>query len=171
MRNIVRIIGATLASMAGILLVSGVAWAQAQKTPITWWNTGYQLLEEAERFWVDEDGIEHGRDEMYRNPRNGDLIGSEVGWLSWDLDRATGDYFERGHFSYTGRLFRLPTSGFGHYTIECHTIEGVQSCTSDDLVRLDGSGLVKTTWEGGQTDIYSGFLLDSPRRGRRGSRR
>jgi hypothetical protein len=32
MRNIVRIIGVSLAAMAGSLMVAGVAWAQAEET-------------------------------------------------------------------------------------------------------------------------------------------
>jgi hypothetical protein len=165
MRNTVRIIGVGLASMAGILLVSGVAWAQAEETSITWRNSGYQLLEEAERFWVDEDGIEHGRDEMYRNPRRRDMFGNETGWTNWDQDRATGDYFEHGYFAFTGRVLGgEPTRGAGRYTIECHRIEGVSTCTGDDLVHLDGGGLVKTSaaWEGGEAVIWSGVFLDPP---------
>ena len=75
------------------------------------------------------------------------------------------DYFERGYFAYTGKVLGgEPTTGVGHYTIECHMIEGVWSCTAEDLVHLDGGGLVKTSgaWKGGEAIIYSGFLLDTP---------
>jgi len=164
MRNIVRIIGVSLVLMAGILLVSGVAWAQAEEKPIEWWNTGYQLLEEAERFWVDEDGIEHGRNEMGRNPRRGGMRGVEVGFASWDWDPGVG-YFERGYFAYTGKVLGgEPTTGVGHYTLECNMIEAVWTCTSDDLVHLDDGRLVKTSaaWVSGGTIIYSGIVLDPP---------
>ena len=169
MKNIVRIIGVGLASTAGILLVSGVAWAQAEETPITWRNTGYQLLEEAERFWVDEDGIEHGRNEMGRNPRRGGMFGVEVGFASWDWNRGV-DYFERGYFAYTGKVLGGEvTTGVGHYTLECHMIEGVWTCTSDDLVHLDDGRLVKTSadWEAGESISYSGIVLDPPGGGKR----
>jgi hypothetical protein len=165
MKSKIRIIGVSLASMAGLLLVSGVAWAQAGQEEISWWNTGYTMLEPAERFWVDEDGIEHGRDELGRNRRRGGLRGVEEGPVSWDWDRATGDYFERGYFTYTGSVLGgEPTSGVGHYTIECHRIEDVQTCTGHDLVQLDGGGLVQTSaaWEGGEDVIWTGIVLDPP---------
>jgi hypothetical protein len=164
MTDKIRIIGAGLAAIAGILLVSGVAWAQAEKKPIHWWNTGYQLLEEAERFWVDEDGIEHGRNEMYRNPRRGGLSGVEVGFTNWNWDRGVG-YFEWGYFAYTGKVLGgEQTTGIGRYTVECHRIDGVSTCTSDDLVHLDGGGLVKTSaaWKAGEDVIYWGVYLDPP---------
>jgi len=161
MKNIIRIIGASLASMAGLLLVSGVAWAQAEEKPIRWWNTGYVLLEEAERFWVDEDGVEHGRNEMYRNPRRGGLSGVEVGFTNWNQDRGVS-YFEWGYFAYTGKVLGgEQTTGIGRYTVECHAGEG---CTSEDLVHLDGGGLVKTSaaWKAGEDVIYRGVYLNPP---------
>jgi len=168
MRNKILTIGTALVPMVGTLLVSAVAWGQAEETLITWRNIGYQILEEAERQWVDEDGIEHGRDEMYRNPRRGDLIGDEVGWVSWDWDPGTGDYFERGHFAYTGSVLGSElTGGIGHYTIECHRIAEVRTCTGDDLIHLDGGDLVKTSaaWEGNINPLWSGILLEPSRGG------
>ncbi len=159
MRNTIRSVGMSLASMAGILLVSGVAWAQAEKTPIAWRNIGYQMLEEAERFWVDEDGIEHGRNEMYTIPRRLGMRGDEMGWVNWDGHPASGDYFERGHFAYTGRVLQERGDGVGHYTTECHRIDGVRTCTGEDLMHIYGGGLVKTstTFE---SRFWSGTLLE-----------
>jgi hypothetical protein len=165
MRNTVRIIGASLASMAGMLLVSGVASAQAEETPITWRNIGYQTLEEAERFWVEEEnGIEHGRNEMYINPRRGDMVGDEIGWTNWDHDRATGDYFEHGYFAFTGTVRGKPGDGVGRYTVECHRVDGVRTCTGDDLMHLNRGGLAKTstTYETPTSEpiFWSGTLLE-----------
>jgi hypothetical protein len=160
MRNKIRIVGVSLASMAGLMLFSGVASAQAEETPISWRNIGYEILEEAERFWVDEDGIEHGRNEMYSNPRRGDMVGDEIGWTSWDQDRATGDYFEHGYFAFTGSVLGEPGDGVGRYTFECHRIDGVATCTGDDHMHLHRGGLAKTSTTN-KTPFWSGTLLES----------
>ncbi len=53
MRNIVRIIGVGLAAMTGILLVSGVAWAQAEETPIAGrWSSCGELEEPESSGWT-----------------------------------------------------------------------------------------------------------------------
>jgi len=152
--------------MAGLLLVSGVAWAQATKTPLTVRFLGAQQLEEPVREWVDEDGIEHARDEYYRLRRGGDMNGVEFGFASWDGDLATDHYFERGYYSFTGRILGLGgvTSGVGRYTLECNRIEGVQFCTAEDVMQLEGGGLVKlsTTSEDGPLNPWTGFLLETP---------
>ncbi len=77
MNNIVRMLGVSLASMVGILLISGVAWAQATETPIAGRWISCQNLEEPEKLWVDEDGIEHGRNSLYSCRHFGSLKGLE----------------------------------------------------------------------------------------------
>jgi hypothetical protein len=165
MRNIVRIIGVSLASMAGILLVSGVAWAQAEETPITVGVWGFRQLEEPVREWVDEDGIEHARDEYYLVRRSKDMTGLEVGFDSWDGDPASDHYFERAYYSWRGRIRGGElTTGVGRYTFECNRIEGVRFCTSEDVMQLEGGGLVKLsgTSEDGPINFYTGFVLETP---------
>ncbi len=108
---------------------------------------------------------------MYRSPRRGDLVGNEVGWVSWDWDRTTGDYFERGYFAYTGKVLGGDlTRGGGRFTIEGPRIEGEWTSTGDDVMHLDGGGLVKTSaaWEDGEPVIWwSGTLLETPGGGSR----
>jgi len=165
MSNKIRIIGASLTLLAGLLLVAGVAWAQAEETPITVQFVFCNDVGEPERFWVDEDGIEHVRDQFNRCDARRDMIGTELAWSSWDLDRDTGYYLERGYYAFTGRILGGEmTTGVGHYTLEGNKIDGAWYYTSDDLMHLDGGGLVKLsgTWEGGKRIIYKGVLLDPP---------
>jgi hypothetical protein len=164
MRNIVRIVGVSLVLMAGGLLVSGVAWAQAEETPIT---VRYicEDVGEPDRFWVDEDGIEHGRDQLERCTLRRDMVGTILGLSSWDLDRDRDYYLSRGYYAFTGSVLGgEPTTGVGHYTLEGNRIDGVWHYTSDDLMHLDGGGLVKLSgaWRGGARIIYSGVFLDPP---------
>jgi hypothetical protein len=164
MRNTIRIFGATLASMAGILLVSDVAWAQAEVTPIQgrWHSCG--TLAEPEREWVDEDGIEHARDSLYSCRHQGSLVGLEKGWASWDINRGVW-VSEHGYYAFTGRVLGGElTTGVARYTLECNRIEGVMTCIEDHVMHLDGGSLAKFsgTWNPGGPRRYTGTLLDPP---------
>jgi hypothetical protein len=164
MRNIVRIIGVSVVLMAGSVMVAGVAWAQAEETPITI-RFRCEDVGEPERFWVDEDGIEHIRDWVESCTVGRDIVGTILGLSSSDLDRDAGYYLSRGYYGFTGRVLGGEmTTGVGHYTLEGNRINGVWHYTSDDLMHLEGGGLVKTSgaWRGGRPIIYSGVLLDPP---------
>jgi hypothetical protein len=164
MRNIVRIIGVGLAAMTGILLVSGVAWAQAEETPIAgrWSSCGE--LEEPEKFWVDEDGIEHRRNALYSCRHSGSLKGLEKGWASRERDPGVW-VSERGYYTFTGTVLDGDsTTGVARYTLECNRIEGVMTCIEDHVIHLDGGSLAKFsgTWKPGGARRYTGILLDPP---------
>jgi hypothetical protein len=165
MKNIVRIIGVSLASIVGFLLVSGVAWAQATETPITIRILGCYRVEDPVREWVDEDGIKHARDELYSCNRRRDMVGREIGWASWDTDGAANHYSERGYYTFTGTVLGgEPTTGVGRYTVEGERINGVWNYTTEDVMHLDGGGLVKLSgaWKAGDRLIFSGTLLETP---------
>jgi hypothetical protein len=169
MTDKIRIIGVGLAAMAGILLVSGVAWAQAEETPISWVVGTCEDLAEPEREWVDEDGIQHTRDGRYRCTRRRNITGEEVGWYSSDNDSTGGHLFTRLYYSFTGTILGKPATGVGRATEECNRIEGVWNCAGEDVMHLHGGGLVKTsaTWGGGVTPVWRGFLLEPPGGGKR----
>jgi hypothetical protein len=169
MKNIVRIIGVSLASMAGILLVSGVAWAQAEEKAIAYLIGNCWILEEPEREWVDEDGIRHTRDVRYSCDRRRRIAGKEIGWWSEDIDSTGGHRFIRGYYSFTGTVLGESATGVGRVTEECDRIEGVWICTGHDVMHLQGGGLVKASaaWQGAENPLWSGTLLDPPGGGKR----
>jgi hypothetical protein len=165
MSNKIRIIGVSLVAMAGILLASGVAWAQAVETPIRVLFFRCHDLEEPEREWVDEDGIRHIRNELFSCRRNLDMTGRDISWSNSDLDPTAGYYSEHGYYSFTGRILNGdPTTGVGRYTVEGNRIEGVWNYTSEDVMHVEGGGLVKLSaaWKAGENLIYSGVLLETP---------
>jgi hypothetical protein len=86
MRRKALSIAVSLTLMIGLLLVSGVAWAQAEKTSINYLLGDCNDLAEPEREWVDEEGIRHIRDVMYRCERRRQISGVEIGWYSGDID-------------------------------------------------------------------------------------
>jgi hypothetical protein len=172
MKNIFRIIGVSLASMAGILLVSGVAWAQALKTPIEgrWENCRY--LGEPEREWVDSDGISHVRGQSGECSHVGDIRGriparGERFVANWDDDIAGETWFEHGTTSFTGRILGEWAPATGHYTLDCTGPFQMQTCILELVWHLEDGRLLKTTtnWvegDGDPTHPYTGILLDPP---------
>jgi len=162
MKNKILTIAVSLASMAGVLLVSGVVRAQAEETPIEVQFVNCRTLGSPDRDWVDEDGIRHIRDQMFKCGRIGDMVGTDTGWASGDF--GLGHRFERGYYAFTGRILGQMTSGVGRYTEDCDRTDGVWSCTGNDVLHLDGGGLVKfeMTWEGDDPTVYSGVYLDPP---------
>ena len=167
MRNIVRIIGASLASMAGIVLVSGVAWAQATETPIEVQVVDCRLQGDPDREWVDDDGIRHIRDQMFRCKRRRDMVGTDTRWASGDFDGAGGYQFERGYYAFTGRILGGElTSGVGATQKNATGPMVCGSAPPNDVLHLDGGGMVKisVTWEGDDPtrSIYPGTFLETP---------
>jgi hypothetical protein len=166
MRNTVRSIGMSLASMAGILLVSGVAWAQAEETPIAVRLIGCHPIEDPERReWVDEDGIVHVRDHLFSCSSGRDMVGEIIAWANWDHDPAAGHHSEHGYYSFAGSILGEPATGVGRYTKERNRIEGVWTSTQEDVMHLAGGGLVilSGTWESGdRIIIFWGTLLETP---------
>ena len=173
MRNKIRIIGVSLASMAALLLVSGVAWAQALKTEIEGFTENCFYLGEPERYWVDEDGIRHVRGQRWECDWVGDVHGrlprrGASGVANWDYDIAGETRFEHGTTSFYGKIL-LPglVSATGNYTYECTGPSGMQTCNLECVWHVEDGRLLMATqnWvqgDGDPTMPYTGFLLDPP---------
>jgi hypothetical protein len=173
MRNIVRIIGVGLASMTGILLVSGVTWAQALKTPIEGSHSNCVSSGEPEREWVDEDGILHvrgqrGTADWFGDVRGRALIGRGESWVAdFDRDFAGETYFSHGTSSFYGQiLFGRAVSATGHYTMDCTGPLSMQTCIGWHIWHVEDGRLLMATHNWVQGDpspmTYTGFLLDPP---------
>jgi hypothetical protein len=171
MKQTIRIIGVSLASMAGILLVSAVASAQALKTPIEGTSV-CRLIGEPEKEWVDEDGISHVRGQRGTCNYFGDLRGifprgGERFVANWDWDFAEETFFEHGINSFSGRIFGELVEATGHYTLECIGPFQMQTCFLEIVWHVDDGRLVKFTqnWvegDGDPTFPYTGVILDPP---------
>jgi hypothetical protein len=165
MRNKIRIIGVSLASMAALLLVSGVAWAQALKTPIEGRWRDLNFIGEPERDWVDEDGIRHVRGQRGWLRWVGDVRGTEYWLANWDADIAGETLFEHGTASVTGRIFGRPASWTAHFTADCTGPFETRTCIAEYVCHLEDGRLLKVsgTWvQGDPTMPYTGFVLDPP---------
>ena len=82
--------------LAAVLLITGIAWAKATKTPISGTQT-VQSTGAPERLWVDDEGILHyrGLPGVMTFP-SGDVIGTGSYVVNVNLDPATGNGDESG---------------------------------------------------------------------------
>ena len=82
--------------LAAVLLITGIAWAKATKTPVTGITEVFPRGS-AVREWVDDDGIWHVRGEVVDYVFSGDLVGEGVGVVNINLDISTGNGDESGY--------------------------------------------------------------------------
>jgi hypothetical protein len=161
MRNKFRIIGVSLAAMAGLLLVSGVAWANPNKEPVWGQVVSFRVTETGE-FWIDDDGVRHWRNHWIRKRYTGDIAGVFLGVFGVNWVPSTGDGDFHGAFYFNGYVGEDWVSATGR-------AEGVASgppFTVDFVWHLDDGRLIKMTevqpgnlatpWD------YVGEILDPP---------
>ena len=166
------IIGVSLVSMAGLLLVPAIASAQALKTPIEGRFQICGFFGEPKREWVDEDGISHVRGQEGACDHVGDVQGffprGERWVANWNDDTAGETWFEHGTTSFRGRILGGAfVTATGHYTLDCIGPFQMQTCILELIWHLEDGRLLKTTtnWvegDGDPTFPYTGFLLDPP---------
>jgi hypothetical protein len=157
--------------MAGILLVSGVASAQALKTPVEG-TSECRNVGRPDRAWVDEDGISHVRGQRGRCEYFGDLqglfpSGGERYVENSDWDFAEETYFAHGTNSFSGLILGEVAEATGHFTLECIGPFQMQTCFLEIVWHLEDGRLLKFTqnWvegDGDPTFPYTGILLDPP---------
>jgi len=164
MRNKFRIIGVSLAAMAGLLLVSGVAWANPNKTPV-WGQVVRWTTEEPGESWIDDDGVVHVRNRLVTVRLRGDIDG----WLliveNLNRDPSTGDGDNHGSFvfiGYVGEGLDWVRATGRHAGVA----SGLPTTWEVDLVgHVDDGRLFKMTQvapPGGPPWKYVGEILDPP---------
>ena len=163
MRNKFRIIGVSLAAMAGLLLVSGVAWANPNKEPVSgqvvrWWLT------EPGKFWIDDDGVQHHRNQMVRVRYVGDIDGRLFVVQDSNYDPSTGDGDKHGSFLFNGYVGEDLVWATGRLA---GVGSGLPTFFEVDFVwHLDDGRLIKTTEVitliGSTPWDYVGEILDPP---------
>jgi hypothetical protein len=164
MRNTVQIIGVSLASIAGILLVTGVASAQAGKTPVSGYLLSGQLTDPGE-YWWDEEGIFQERNVKRRLRYSGDIDGLRFAVLNAKVDPVTGEQVINGFFSFVGEVLGDLITATGRIKTRCSPIEGVLICESDVVWHLSDGGVMKTSriWEPPSfPHEYVGVINDNP---------
>ena len=171
MRNTIRIIGVSLASMAGMLLVSGVAWAQASQEPVSGGVNNFVILDPGE-IWEDEEGVLHYRNERFRERYTGDIRGQQFKIQSFnvEIDPVTGelevDY--HGSFAFVGFVGPDLVTATGRVRGVCSgDIGEPNNCEEVEIWHLDDGRKINLTevWSCPDvSDQYEGVLLDPPGR-------
>jgi hypothetical protein len=168
MRNKVRIIGVSLALLAGLLLVSGVAWAQASKETVSGFTDNNVITDRGE-IWDDEDGIRHIRNRRTRTRFQGDIVGQVFRILDLNLQKLpipTGELDGHGSFSFAGFVLGDQITATGRFSILCGGEPSI--CEEHSIWHLDDGRKINLTewWLFFDAAIseYEGTLLDPPGR-------
>ena len=164
MRNIFRIIGVSLAPMAGILLLSGTASAQATETPVSGEVGNFVVIEPGE-LWVDEDGVRHRRNRRTREQYFGDIRGRQFKISRLNINRETGELDSHGSFTFVGFVGEDRVKAKGRFMVLC-TGGDPSFCEEAEIWHLEDGRKINLT----ETYIlfsadpgpYEGTLLDPP---------
>ncbi len=162
MRNKFRIIGVSLAAMAALLLVSGVAWANPNKEPVSGELVSWRYTIPGE-IWFDDDGVRHVRNQWVRVQYVGDIWGRSFAVLSSNTDPSTGDGDMHGSFVFNGYVGEDLVSATGRISAVCSGLPIF--CEFAHVWHLDDGRLIKTTEvkpPGGPPWDYVGEILDPP---------
>jgi hypothetical protein len=169
MRNKLRIIGVSLASMAGIVLVSGVAWAQATETPV-WGRVDNFVVIDPGKIWEDEEGVLHIRNERQRERYRGQIRGQQFKIQSFniEIDPVTGrdlalDY--HGSFTFVGFVGGDLVKAKGRFMGQCSDCWEPNNCEEIEIWHLDDGRKIRLTevWDcPSNISVYQGILLDPP---------
>jgi hypothetical protein len=164
MRNIFRIIGVSLASMAGIALVSGTAWAQATETPVSGEVDSFVVTDPGE-LWVDDDGVRHRRNRRTRERYHGDISGQQFKITRLNINRETGELDAHGSFTFVGFVGEDRVKAKGRFTVLC-TGGDPSFCEETEIWHLEDGrkiSLLETyILFNADPGPYEGILLDPP---------
>ena len=162
MRKKFRIIGVSLASMAGLLLVSGVAWANPNKEPVSGEVVSWRMTEPG-KSWTDDDGVWHHHNRLVTMRMVGDIDGRFFAVESYNHDPSTGDGDNHGSFVFRGYVGEDWVWATGRFA---GVASGLPTTWEVDAVwHLDDGRLMKTTNvapPGGPPWDYVGEILDPP---------
>jgi hypothetical protein len=164
MRNIFRIIGVSLASMAGMLLVSDVAWAQATETPVSG-EVEIGVRTDPGELWVDEDGVRHRRNARFTFPYLGDISGQQFKISRVNSNPETGEWDAHGSFTFVGFVLGDRVKAKGRFMSFC-TGGDPNFCEETGIWHLEDGRKISLleTWIrfSGDPSFYEGILLDPP---------
>jgi hypothetical protein len=159
--------------MAGILLVSGVAWAQATQEPVSG-EVDNSFIMDPGKIWEDEEGVLHIRNERRRERYTGDteddIWGQQfkIESSNIDIDPVTGELEVDYHASFTFVGYVGPdlVTATGRVMGLCSGDSGEpNNCEEIEIWHLDDGRKINLTevwsWSGGPS-VYEGILLDPP---------
>lgn len=166
MKNVVRFIGISLASIAGILLISDTGWAQATETPISGEVDNFVVTDPGE-LWVDEDGVRHRRNRRSRERYTGDIRGQQFKIVRLNINRETGELDSHGSFAFAGYVGEDLVTAKGRFTVLC-TGGDPSFCEETEIWHLEDGrkiNLIETyILFDPSPSVYEGVLLDPPGR-------
>ena len=165
MRDIVRIIGVGLASMAGLLLVSGVAWAQASKEMVSGRVINFRVIDNG-KMWLDDDEVRHFRNRKTRYMMIDDIEGVMLRFAALNINRLTRELDGHGSFTFVGMVGENPdlVGATGRFATLCTGTPSL--CEEHQIWHLDDGRKINLTerfpLDSNDFDVYEGTVLDPP---------
>jgi len=165
MRNTVRIIGVSLVSMAGFLLISGIAWAQATKESVSGSAPNYYVTDPG-KIWLDDEGIRHFRNRRTRVRWEGDIDGWQFRIDDLNVNTLTREADFHGSFTFAGYVREDLVTAKGRSSTQCTGDPSI--CEEHTNWFLDDGRMIKVTevyaLDSDDTEGYEGTILDPPGR-------
>lgn len=163
MTDKIRIIGVGFVAMAGFLLVSGVAWAQATETPVSGEVVNFVVTDPGES-WTDDDGVLHFRNRRTRERYLGDITGQQFKIVRLNVNPETRELDSHGSFTFVGFVGPDRVEAEGRFMVLC---TGDPSfCEENEIWHLEDGrkiSLLETYFlDIPGPDVYEGVLLDPP---------
>ncbi len=85
-----------IVALIGLLLTAGYAWAEATETPVAGERSVIPRAELPKRDWVDDELVWHVRGARADLVLSGDMVGTGLAIVNFNLDLMTGDGDESG---------------------------------------------------------------------------
>jgi hypothetical protein len=114
-----------VASLIAGLLLTGIAWAKATKTPVAVTKEVWPSAQPPARQWIDEDGIWHIRGSVADVVIQGDLDGLGIAVVNLNLDLSTGNGDEAGYATMNLDWGDLSGTFEGHFSVAYTGFVGV----------------------------------------------
>jgi len=125
--------------LAAVLLITGIAWAEATKIPVTGTMSSDPDIGSAESEWVDDDGVWHIRGMSSELTFLGDLEGEGTGVVNFNIDLSTGNGDEYGEWSDSELTWGELSGGFeGRYSMTYTDFVGIGHAAYQGTGDFDG---------------------------------
>jgi hypothetical protein len=153
--------------MAGLLLISDAAWAQATHEPVSG-EVGNSVVNDPGELWVDEDGVRHRRNrrtrEQYTGDTEDDIWGQQFKIVRLNFNPETRELDAHGSFTFVGFVGEDRVKAKGRLTVLC-TGGDLSFCEETEIWHLEDGrkiSLVESYFLGVGPGVYEGILLDPP---------
>jgi hypothetical protein len=153
---------AGMALLVGVMILAGIVWAKAVKTPVSGMYTNLSVAGPPKDVWIDDEGIQHFRRLPVSLNVEGDLEGTSTVVVNLNINWATGNGDESGWSRFEGTWNGLTGTFEGRFSQTITDFIGVGHGVSHGTGDFEGMKLM-TSFTGNVLTNYrewEGIILD-----------